>query len=218
MNSQTLAPVIYQLRIVLRAISPLIWRRLLVRSDTTLAQLHRMLHILFAWSNDHLYRFHIVGRDFAWDDIATPQTKLGDCGVHRGERFRYIYNFSAPWQCDIRLEATLPWEPQQSYPVCTGGQRPAPPEEVPDAWTYLALLDAHRVPPMEAILTLAEMAQAILDAPADVPLREAVGDLDAIREATARLEAYERGQPSAFQRRQVNAALRQHRWEEGPSV
>ena len=31
---------IYQLRIVLRGISPLIWRRVLVRSDTTLAHLH----------------------------------------------------------------------------------------------------------------------------------------------------------------------------------
>src|ERR1039457_3226111 len=33
-------PQIYQLRLVLRGISPLIWRRLLVRSDSTVAQLH----------------------------------------------------------------------------------------------------------------------------------------------------------------------------------
>jgi Plasmid pRiA4b ORF-3-like protein len=31
---------IYQLRIVLRGISPLIWRRVLVPSETTLAHLH----------------------------------------------------------------------------------------------------------------------------------------------------------------------------------
>ena len=31
---------IYQLRIVLRGISPLIWRRVLVHSETTLAHLH----------------------------------------------------------------------------------------------------------------------------------------------------------------------------------
>ena len=42
-------PNIYQLRIVLRGISPLIWRRLLVRSDTTLAQLHLVLQLLFDW-------------------------------------------------------------------------------------------------------------------------------------------------------------------------
>ena len=30
----------YQLRVVLRGVSPLIWRRLLVRSDSTIADLH----------------------------------------------------------------------------------------------------------------------------------------------------------------------------------
>ena len=39
-------PDIYQLRITLREISPLIWRRLLVCSDTTLAQLHAILQIV----------------------------------------------------------------------------------------------------------------------------------------------------------------------------
>ena len=55
MNQHQVHPDIYQLRIVLRGISPLIWRRLLVSSATTLAQLHQMLQILFAWSNAHLH-------------------------------------------------------------------------------------------------------------------------------------------------------------------
>jgi hypothetical protein len=37
---------IYQLRVVLRGISPLIWRRVLVPSETTLAHLHTILQIL----------------------------------------------------------------------------------------------------------------------------------------------------------------------------
>src|SRR5882724_1095672 len=39
MNQLSPAPRVYQLRIVLRGISPLIWRRLLVCSDTTPARL-----------------------------------------------------------------------------------------------------------------------------------------------------------------------------------
>jgi hypothetical protein len=35
--------VILQLRAVLRGISPVIWRRLLVSSDTSIAQLHEVL-------------------------------------------------------------------------------------------------------------------------------------------------------------------------------
>jgi hypothetical protein len=73
MKPPRIDPDIYQLRIVLRDISPLIWRRLLVRSDTTLAQLHRMLQTSFEWSNEHLYRFHIFGKDFGYDAADTQQ-------------------------------------------------------------------------------------------------------------------------------------------------
>ena len=37
-------PNTYQLRVVLLEVSPLIWRRLLVRSDTAIAELHTILH------------------------------------------------------------------------------------------------------------------------------------------------------------------------------
>ena len=132
MKPQRIDPDIYQLRIVLRDISPLIWRRLQVRSDTTLAQLHRMIQISFEWSNEHLYRFRVFGKDFGYNNADTQHVRLNTFGLHQGERFRYVYNFIARWQCDIRLEETLSFDPQQFYPVCTDGKRPAPPEQ-PDA-------------------------------------------------------------------------------------
>lgn len=55
---------IYQLRIVLRGISPLIWRRVLVHDTTTLAQLHEIIQILFEWRDEHLYDFHIYGKGY----------------------------------------------------------------------------------------------------------------------------------------------------------
>jgi len=51
---------IYQLRAVLRGISPLIWRRLLVRSDSTVARLHEVLQIAFGWDDEHLNRWTIA--------------------------------------------------------------------------------------------------------------------------------------------------------------
>ena len=50
---------IYQLRAVIRGISPMIWRRLLVRGDSTVAQLHEVLQIAFGWNDEHLNRFEI---------------------------------------------------------------------------------------------------------------------------------------------------------------
>jgi hypothetical protein len=57
-------PNIYQFRVILLGISPIIWRRLLVRSDSTIADLHDTLQITFGWSDDHLHRFIIHGRQY----------------------------------------------------------------------------------------------------------------------------------------------------------
>ena len=45
---------IYQLRVVLCGVSPLVWRRLLVASDTTIAELHEILQSAFADIKTHL--------------------------------------------------------------------------------------------------------------------------------------------------------------------
>jgi hypothetical protein len=49
----------YQLRGVLRDVSPLVWRHLSISSETNLAQLHGILQLAFAWSGEHLQLFHI---------------------------------------------------------------------------------------------------------------------------------------------------------------
>ena len=51
MSSTDQSVQVYQLRIWIRKISPQIWRRLLVRSDSTIAELHDILQIAFGWSN-----------------------------------------------------------------------------------------------------------------------------------------------------------------------
>ena len=57
-------PYVYQLKVWLQGISPMIWRRLLVRSDSTMADLHYTIQIAVGWSDTHLNRFHIHGKDF----------------------------------------------------------------------------------------------------------------------------------------------------------
>ena len=59
MSSTEQTVQVYQLRIWIREISPQIWRRLLVRSDSTIAHLHDTLQIAFGWTNEHLHQFLI---------------------------------------------------------------------------------------------------------------------------------------------------------------
>ncbi len=86
-------PQIYQLRVVLRGISPLIWRRLLVRSNSTVAELHQALQVAFGWDDEHLNCFEIRGREYVvYRDgggmlgIDARGVRLGDLGLRRLER------------------------------------------------------------------------------------------------------------------------------------
>jgi hypothetical protein len=54
----------YRLHVWIREISTMIWRRLLVRSDGAIADLHYTLQIAFDWSDNHLNLFHIHGREY----------------------------------------------------------------------------------------------------------------------------------------------------------
>ena len=53
---------VYQFKVVLRGISPMIWRRLLLRNDHSIADLHYTIQIAMGWSDSHLHRFHIHRR------------------------------------------------------------------------------------------------------------------------------------------------------------
>ncbi|MGA2841598.1 MAG: plasmid pRiA4b ORF-3 family protein [Steroidobacteraceae bacterium] len=129
-------PQIYQLRVVLRGISPLIWRRLLVCSDSTVAQLHEVLQIAFGCGDEHLNRFEIRGREYSvYRDgggmigIDATKVRLCDLKLRRLERFVYEYDFGDSWIHDLRLETTLPVNPRNTYPLCVAGKCSAPPED-----------------------------------------------------------------------------------------
>jgi hypothetical protein len=92
--------MILQLRAVLRGISPLIWRCLLVPSDTSVAQLHEVLQVAFDWEDMHLHRFEIRGREYGLSreggvffDTDARKIRIGDLKLRGMERFTYEYDF-----------------------------------------------------------------------------------------------------------------------------
>jgi Plasmid pRiA4b ORF-3-like protein len=116
----------------LLGISPIIWRRLLVRSDSTIANLHDTLQITFGWSDDHLHRFLIHGRQ---DGVAyiggitfrddPRRIKLSDLGLRVKEKFFYEYDFNDQWRHLIRVEAILPAEGSVAK-IGWGRKKPGP--------------------------------------------------------------------------------------------
>src|SRR6266542_1708782 len=141
---------VYQLKVSLRDISPLIWRRLLVTSDTSIAHLHSMLQTVMGWADLHLHRFRIHGKEYGISRVGgilfagDPfQVKLSDFKLRASERFVYEYDMGDCWQHDIRLERRVPLEPRKPYPICMAGAGDCPPEDCGGSWGYKTLMDEH---------------------------------------------------------------------------
>ncbi len=90
---------IYEFKVVLRGASPMIWRRILLRCDQTIADLHYAIQIAMGWSDSHLHRFRIHGKDYGvcheggigFNDNA-DRVYLADFQFRLRERFLYEYD------------------------------------------------------------------------------------------------------------------------------
>lgn len=142
-DSEQLA--IYQLHIFILGISPMIWRRVKIRSDSTIADLHYIIQIAMGWTDSHLHRFIIHGKQYGiaqiggiWFPDDAREIKLSDFGWRAKERFLYEYDLGDNWQHQIRVEAILTPKSNCVYPVCIGGKRACPPEDCGGPWEFMA--------------------------------------------------------------------------------
>jgi Plasmid pRiA4b ORF-3-like protein len=128
-------PKVYCVYVWIRGIHPMLWRRFLVRSDSTLADLHVVLRIGFDWTDFHLYRFRIRKKDYAVPRLGglachdARKITLAKLHFRINERFVYEYDFCDLWQHQVRIERGLEIEDSRFYPVCVGGQWAVPPED-----------------------------------------------------------------------------------------
>ena len=206
---------VYQLKITLRHITPLIWRRVLVRSDTSIAQMHAIVQTVMGWEDLHLHQFIIHGkaygiyRDCGISFADNPhQVRLRDFKLRKSERFVYEYDMGDWWLHDIRLEQVLPLEPRKQYPICIEGDGDCPPEDCGGPGGFMELMQERsswsELAQMQEDMSL--IAQRLLDFYHGGP-RPTYED-DEFMEAMERLEAREEDAPIEFNRREVNVALR----------
>ena len=130
-------PEIYQLKVTLLGTKPLIWRRLLVPADLVLASLHGILQTAMGWQNSHFYEFRvgkqIYGRPNPEEVLPKVRSKLV-----------YTYDMGDSWEHSVVVEKRLPADPNQTYPMCIGGERACPPEDsggVPGFWGLLEAIE-----------------------------------------------------------------------------
>lgn len=143
---------VYQLKIHLVDISPMVWRRILVRDDTSIAQLHGIMQLVMGWENIHLHSFRIYGKEYgigysggAWFSDDPRKVKLGEFEFRKGDKFYYDYNFTVGWEHQIRVEEVLDPEKKRFYPVCIAGNQACPPEVVHSIEEFSELRDLFKI-------------------------------------------------------------------------
>jgi hypothetical protein len=131
-------PSVHQLKITLLDTRPAVWRRVQVLSDTTLAELHGIIQAAMGWENYHLHRFEVGWDSYGGseDDGDESRVRLGEVAGETGTTFGYEYDFGDCWQHSIVVEKVIPTGGRRPYPVCLGGGRACPPEDVGGPWGY----------------------------------------------------------------------------------
>ncbi len=202
-------PSVVRLRIVLRDIKPTVWRRVEVQVTTTLADLHAAIQAAMGWEDVHLHCFCIFGRRYDSEhDRRSEGTRLADLRLRTGERFSYVYNHSAPWEHELRVEAIGPGRPDRHYPRCIAGLHLGPPEWCagPEAYDEITT-DLLGLSYVDDLQFLTEFGRAVIAARGGK-----IGDaLDAIDADQLKdvLRRHERREAliSPFDRQRANTAL-----------
>lgn len=146
------------LRIELRDVAPLVWRRVLVSNQWTLASLHHYLQWVVGWTDSHAHEFQVgagvVAPDWWIDEVGLDS----DVGNYRDERrvsvasvvvelgahgeFEYRYDMGDGWEHRIVIESLPPgWSSADlRLPVCIAGENACPPEDVGGPYGYAEFL------------------------------------------------------------------------------
>jgi hypothetical protein len=147
------------LRIELKDVEPLVWRRVLVSNQWTLSSLHHYLQWVIGWTDTHAHEFQVgagvvapewwiaeVGldehshhyRDERSVSVAAVASELG----MRGE-IEYRYDMGDGWRHRIVIES-LPSTLKDEHPrlpVCVAGENACPPEDCGGPQGYLMFLE-----------------------------------------------------------------------------
>ena len=146
---------LYQFKISLRVLRPLIWRRIQVR-ECTLDKLHEHIQAAMGWTNSHLHKFQIsrmrYGDPLLLDDgfedstpfIDSTNLKLAKIVPKNGQTmtFEYEYDFGDCWMHDVVFEGCLRSQRGTRYPICLEGERACPPEDSGGAYQYGEYVEA----------------------------------------------------------------------------
>ena len=145
----------YQIKVSIKYIEPVIWRRLRIPGNITFQQLHQIVQAAFGWLDYHLYKFEcnkivvtIPDDDYApgelyGEDITELNSKITKINelFDANDSCEYEYDFGDSWEHEIIIEKRLKDTKKNGIPECLNGARQSPPEDVGGTGGYKNFLN-----------------------------------------------------------------------------
>ena len=163
---------IFQFKVSLLGITPLIWRQIQVPESYSLWSLHVAIQDAMGWKDYHLHLFQVdnpvtgyaesIGipdnEGFIDDPPTLPgwELAIADYFTQPGSSAKYEYDFGDDWQHKVLFENILPREEHLDYPQCLAGAQACPPENCGGVHGFTELLEALRNPAHEEHQTMVE--------------------------------------------------------------
>lgn len=122
---------------------PTVWRRIEMRGDQTLHDLHEAIQEAFDWDDDHLYAFYLKSKGeekptayespYAEGERSAAKYRLEHLPLQAGQTFAYVFDFGADLEHRVKLEAIVPGGAKLDleYPQITEQHGEAPPQYPP---------------------------------------------------------------------------------------
>jgi hypothetical protein len=137
---------VFQLRVQLQELSPVVWRRLLVPGSIRLDKLNLMLQAAMGWTNSHLHCFRIGELTYGMQFDDNPLDELDETALSvtqalkHQRRFVYEYDFGDSWEHDVVVEDRSSRRLGLKFAVCLDGQNACPPEDCGGVSGYREML------------------------------------------------------------------------------
>ena len=207
--AEVAADAILQIKVWLKGISPMIWRRVLVPASFTLRELHGVIQVAMGWEGFHLFQFCLRAVRYGSSELSasSPDVTLAALRLRRCSRFIYEYDLNIPWRHEVRIEDRVAPEAGKTYPICSAGDGACPPEDCLGAEAFMEHRDD--ILSLDSRDDLATMAEIIGDITRGHRL-EILDDAEVrwrLERAIERSQVRERAQGKAFSRRTVNRRL-----------
>jgi hypothetical protein len=138
----------FQLRVQLKRVDPVVWRRLLVPGRVHLGKLDLMIQAAMGWTNSHLHCFRFGELTYGTQFDDNPLDELDETAVSVTEvlaeqrRFVYEYDFGDSWEHDVVVEDRSGTRLGLKFAVCLEGQNACPPEDCGGPSGYRAMIQA----------------------------------------------------------------------------